>query len=68
MRLTQLRLHHFRSYSQVALLPPDGLTVFVGENGAGKSTLIGILTGLVNKSSGKVKVFADAAREAGLQF
>ena len=40
MRLTQLRLHHFRSYSQVALLPPDGLTVFVGENGAGKTNLL----------------------------
>ncbi len=40
MRLTQLRLHHFRSYSQVALLPPEGLTVFVGENGAGKTNLL----------------------------
>ena len=40
MRLTQLRLHQFRSYSQVALLPPEGLTVFVGENGAGKTNLL----------------------------
>ena len=40
MRLTQLRLHRFRSYSQVALLPPEGLTVFVGENGAGKTNLL----------------------------
>lgn len=31
----------------------------LGPNGAGKSTLIGILTGLVNKSSGKVKVFEE---------
>jgi ABC-2 type transport system ATP-binding protein len=29
----------------------------VGPNGAGKSTIIGIITGLVNKTSGKVKVF-----------
>jgi len=29
----------------------------LGANGAGKTTLIGILTGLVNKTSGQVKVF-----------
>jgi len=31
----------------------------LGPNGAGKSTLIGILTGLVNKTSGKVRVFSE---------
>lgn len=31
----------------------------LGPNGAGKSTLIGILTGLVNKTSGKVKVYDE---------
>ena len=31
----------------------------LGPNGAGKSTLIGILTGLVNKTSGKVRVFDE---------
>lgn len=40
MRLTQLRLHNFRSYGQLKLLPPQGLTVFVGENGAGKTNLL----------------------------
>ncbi len=30
---------------------------FLGANGAGKTTLIGIVTGLVNKTSGEVKVF-----------
>ncbi|MFR3288667.1 MAG: ATP-binding cassette domain-containing protein, partial [Enterococcus casseliflavus] len=29
----------------------------LGPNGAGKSTTIGIITSLVNKSSGSVKVF-----------
>ena len=29
----------------------------LGPNGAGKSTTIGIISGLVNKSAGKVKVF-----------
>lgn len=29
----------------------------LGSNGAGKSTTIGIISGLVNKSSGKVKIF-----------
>lgn len=40
MRLTTLRLHDFRSYQQVLLAPPKGVTVFVGENGAGKTNLL----------------------------
>ncbi|NLC32314.1 MAG: DNA replication/repair protein RecF [Clostridiales bacterium] len=40
MYLKQLRLHQFRSYSQLAIMPPKGLTVFVGENGAGKTNLL----------------------------
>ena len=39
----------------------------LGPNGAGKSTLIGILCSLVNKTSGKVKVFdADVDTHLGL--
>lgn len=46
----------------------------LGPNGAGKSTIIGIITSLVNKSSGEVKIFgkdinsdpSGAKRELGL--
>lgn len=40
MQIKGLRLHHFRSYSQVLLTPPAGVTVLVGENGAGKTNLL----------------------------
>ncbi len=40
MRLTQLRLHQFRSYEELTLMPPKGITVFIGENGAGKTNLL----------------------------
>ncbi len=40
MHLTQLRLHNFRSYAQLTLLPPKGITILVGENGAGKTNLL----------------------------
>ena len=40
MRITGLRLHQFRCYSQVTLTPPEGVTVLVGENGAGKTNLL----------------------------
>lgn len=40
MHLTQLRLHNFRSYQQVTLLPPEGITILVGDNGAGKTNLL----------------------------
>jgi len=51
----------------VSLTVPKGeLFALLGPNGAGKTTLIGILTGLVTKTSGSVKVFgvdADAEPE-----
>ncbi len=40
MRITGLRLHNFRCYDQVLLMPPEGVTVLVGENGAGKTNLL----------------------------
>jgi len=43
---------------------PGDFFAMLGPNGAGKSTLIGIVTSLVNKSSGDVRVFGvDIARE-----
>ncbi len=36
---------------------PGDFFALLGQNGAGKSTTIGILCSLINKSSGKVKVF-----------
>jgi len=43
---------------------PGEFYALLGPNGAGKSTLIGIVSSLVNKSSGTVEVFgADIDRE-----
>jgi ABC-2 type transport system ATP-binding protein len=36
---------------------PGDFFALLGANGAGKTTLIGILTGIVNKTSGTIKVF-----------
>ncbi|MFC7301045.1 ABC transporter ATP-binding protein [Cognatiluteimonas weifangensis] len=45
---------------------PGDFYALLGPNGAGKSTLIGIVSSLVNKSSGEVRVFGvDIARERG---
>ncbi len=44
-------------------IPPGDFFALLGPNGAGKTTLIGIITGLVNKTAGKVRVFgADLDR------
>ncbi len=39
------------------VVPSGDFFALLGANGAGKTTMIGILTGLVNKTSGKVQVF-----------
>lgn len=45
-------------------IPEGGFFALLGPNGAGKTTLISIVTGLVNKTGGTVKVFdADIDRE-----
>ena len=40
MRLTALKLKNFRSYANITLTPPEGITVIAGENGAGKTNLL----------------------------
>ena len=39
----------------------------LGPNGAGKSTTIGIITSLVNKSAGSIKVFGNDLQEKPMQ-
>ncbi len=54
-----------RALNGVSLAVPQGdFFALLGPNGAGKTTLIGIVTGLVNKTGGKVSVFgADIDKE-----
>jgi len=40
-------------------IPTGDFFALLGPNGAGKTTIIGITTGLVNKTTGEVKVFGD---------
>ncbi len=50
---------------------PGDFYALLGPNGAGKSTLIGIVSSLVNKSSGKVEVFGtdlDADRDGAMRL
>jgi ABC-2 type transport system ATP-binding protein len=50
---------------EVSLVIPEGdFFAFLGPNGAGKTTIIGIITGLVEKTSGSILVFGhDIDRE-----
>ena len=40
LRLTALKLKNFRSYENITLTPPEGITVIAGENGTGKTNLL----------------------------
>ena len=40
LRLTALKLKNFRSYGNITLTPPSGITVIAGKNGAGKTNLL----------------------------
>jgi ABC-2 type transport system ATP-binding protein len=54
-----------RALNGVSLTVPKGdFFALLGPNGAGKTTMIGIITGLVEKTSGSVEVFgADITKE-----
>ncbi len=56
--LTKIYKNGTRALNHVDLEVPEGdFFALLGANGAGKTTLIGILTGLVNKTSGEARVF-----------
>lgn len=51
MRLRELWLQNFRSYSELELTLPDGLTCIVGENGIGKTNVLEAIGYLVHLKS-----------------
>ena len=56
--LVKIYDNKFQALNKIDLSIPKGSFFgLLGPNGAGKTTTIGILTGLVNKTSGSVKVF-----------
>ena len=56
--LTKTYSNGTKALNDVSLTIPEGdFFALLGPNGAGKTTIIGISTGLVNKTSGTVKVF-----------
>ena len=51
MRLRTLSLRHFRSYGELDLEFPDGLTCIIGENGIGKTNLLEAVGYLIHLKS-----------------
>ena len=52
--------NNFYALKNLSLSIPSGIIfAILGPNGAGKTTLINIICGLVNKTSGNIKVFND---------
>ena len=66
--LTKTYSNGLQALKGIDLTVPEGdFFALLGPNGAGKTTAIGIVTSLVNKTSGSVKVFGydlDSQREA----
>lgn len=68
MRLRQIWLNNFRSYAELDLSLPEGLTCVIGENGIGKTNLLEAMGYLVHlksfrgaEASALVRVGADRA-------
>ena len=58
--LVKIYDNNFKALNKINLSIPKGSFFgLLGPNGAGKTTTIGILTGLVNKTSGSTKVFGN---------
>lgn len=47
-------------------IPAGRVVALVGPNGAGKSTLMGLITGLLRPSTGRIEVFGDVPNGRGL--
>jgi ABC-2 type transport system ATP-binding protein len=63
-RLHKTYANGFQALKGIDLTVEEGdFFAFLGPNGAGKSTCIGIITSLVNKSSGTVRVFGHSIDE-----
>jgi len=57
-KLEKIYKNNFHALKGVDLEVEEGdFFALLGSNGAGKSTTIGIITGLINKSAGQVKIF-----------
>lgn len=72
MLLTTLRLHDFRSYRQVLLSPPEGVTVLWGVNGAGKTNLLEAVhlccLGRSHRTSQDGEMIRDGCETAAVQL
>jgi len=55
MRLSRLRLHNHRNYSQLDLSPGPGVNVFIGPNGQGKTNLLEAVAMLALSSSPRAR-------------
>ena len=67
MHVTALELNDFRSYRDVAMTLPAGVTTFTGANGQGKTNLVEALGYLATLSSHRVSSDAPLVREGAEQ-
>lgn len=68
-KLTKIYKNKTKALTDVNLSVKKGsITGFIGENGAGKSTLLNILTSLISKSSGTLRVFGKELNEQNSFF